>query len=61
MNINHENVGAAKLAFFSFASSMAGQVPAVQELTESGQLISVIVSLVTSIIALVKMFKKKKG
>jgi hypothetical protein len=61
MNYNHDHIGAAKLAFFSFASSMAGQVPAIQDLTESGQLVSVIVSIVTSIIALVKMFKKKKG
>lgn len=60
MTLNHEYFGPAKLAGFSLATSMAGQVPAIQDLTESGQLISVVVSIVTSIIALVKLLKKKK-
>ena len=60
MSINHEHLGSARLAAFGLASSMAGQVPALQDVTEQGQLISVVISIVTSIIALIKLLRKKK-
>jgi hypothetical protein len=60
MSVNHEAVGGAKLAALSFASAMAGQVPVVQDLTDVGQIASIIVSIISGIAALVKLFRKSK-
>ena len=58
--MNHDAVGGAKLAALSVASAMAGQVPIVQDLTDVGQIASIIVSIISGIAALVKLFQKKK-
>lgn len=59
--VSNNITAGAKLAALSFASMMAGQVPAVQELTEVGQLASIIISIVSGFVALFKLFKKKKS
>jgi len=60
MNLDHETVSGAKLAAVSFASAMAGQLPAVQELTDLGQIASIIVSIVSGVVSLWKLLKRKK-
>jgi hypothetical protein len=61
MNVNHDAVSGAKLAAISFASAMAGQVPAIQDLTDVGQIASIVVSIISGVVALVKLFKKSKS
>jgi len=60
MNLNHDAFAGAKLASLSIASAMAGQVPAIQDLTEVGQLTSIVISILSGVVALFKLLKKKK-
>lgn len=56
--VNDNTVSGAKLAALSVASSVA-TVP-LDDATQVGQIIAILVSIVSGITSLVKLFKRKK-
>lgn len=59
MSVNHsETVDGAKFAAASVAAAFA-QIP-LQDVTEIGQVASILVSIVSGVVALIKLFKRKK-
>lgn len=60
MNINHDHIVAAKLASVSVSTSLLANIPAMDDATQLGQIATIIVSLISGIVSLVKLFKKKK-
>lgn len=58
MSVNHEAVNAAKLSAISVGSSLA-TIP-LEETTQIGQIVAILVSIISGISSLVKLFKKRK-
>lgn len=58
MGVDHSAVSGAKYAATSIAAMMV-QIP-LQDVTEIGQVASILVSIVSGVVALIKLFKRKK-
>lgn len=58
MNGNHDVITGAKFAAVSVASS-AASFP-LDDATQYGQVISILIGIVSGVVSLVKLFKKKK-
>jgi len=58
MNLSQDNLTAAKLAGTSIIGSMTGV--ALEDTTQIGQIVSILIGIISGVASLVKMFKKKK-
>lgn len=56
--MNHEAVNGAKFAAISVGSSLAS-IP-LDDTTQYGQVVAILISIVSGVVSLVKLFKKKK-
>lgn len=56
--MNHDAFTGAKLAAVSVASSLTS-IP-LEDTTQTGQIISILIGIVSGIASLIKLFKKKK-
>ena len=57
-SMNHDAFTGAKLAAISMASSLTS-IP-LENTTQTGQIISILIGIVSGIASLIKLFKKKK-